>query len=151
MPLAVLRQLGTPHRNARNAGRYVGETAVNRERMAQILALRVQGYGWAEIGRGLGIDEGRVRVLYKKAMKNAEGFSAEAVKHQKALEMERLEFPMPNLAPRVQAGDDDKAIDSWIKLSESRRRLLGSDAPAKVDQRQQVLVRQYEGVNPDEV
>jgi len=37
-------------------------------------------------------------------------------------------MPMISLAPKVKAGDPN-AIAVWIKLSESRRKLLGLDSP----------------------
>lgn len=47
------------------------------------------------------------------------------------LEVERLDVALKAIAPKVQRGNM-AAIDRWIRLSETRRKLLGLDAPTKV-------------------
>ena len=49
-----------------------------------------------------------------------------------ALECERLDVALLAIAAKVQAGEID-AVHAWVRLCESRRKLLGLDAPARLE------------------
>jgi len=111
------------------------------ERRAYVLAQRKGGYTYAQIARmaiekfkenklPAGWDE---RYAYKDVQRELQRLREET-KEEAAdlvqLEIERLDAALKAVAPKVQQGHLG-AIDRWIRLSESRRKLLGLDAPER--------------------
>jgi hypothetical protein len=47
------------------------------------------------------------------------------------MELERLDMAQQALAAHLETGDP-QIVNSWVKVSESRRKLLGLDAPTKI-------------------
>lgn len=95
------------------------------------MELRKRGASYRRIAAELGVSHTQARDDVFEALADLAAHTRDKAAEYRALELERLELPMEALAPDVERGDKD-AIDRWVKLSESRRRLLGLDAPTKV-------------------
>ena len=105
------------------------ESAV--ERHIKAFELRKQGYGYRDIGAALGVSgktafEDVQRVLTELSALRLAG-AAEYV----TMELEHLDMAQQALAAHIETGDP-QIINAWIKVSESRRKLLGLDAPTKI-------------------
>ena len=135
--------------------------------MARALDLRVAGLSLAQIGRELGVDESTACRYVKDALAGLAKRTESNAEHLRELELERLD-KLQRAAERVLAKNhlfvnagrivediDDKtglpykliddgpvlaAIDRLVRIAESRRKLMGIDAPAKVEQSGEVRV-----------
>jgi hypothetical protein len=108
-----------------------GQKEAIAERQARAMDLRKRGKSFRYIGRELGVNEATacrdvhavVEALNEMALDDADTY--------RRMELERLDALLDAITPKVQRGDAF-AIDTARKLSESRRKLLGLDAPTKV-------------------
>lgn len=119
------------------------------ERRAEILRLRIAGHSNSQIAHQLGISDGRASQLYHEALDRT---VTEPAAEARKLELERLddlitharavlerthyvvqggEVILHNGVELVDDGPTLAALDRLIKLSETRRRLLGLDAPTR--------------------
>jgi hypothetical protein len=113
------------------AGTGRGSDVAAAERRVKATELRARGRTYREIAAELGVS---LRAAHRHVQAGLRALHKEMVGHARemtALELKRLEAPVPALADAVLAGDLD-AIDCWRKLSESRRKLAGLDAPERV-------------------
>lgn len=101
-------------------------------RREQALELRADGLSYRDIGKALDVSHEQARRDVQTAMVTATEELKRRAQHLLAIEYERLEAPVEGLMPRVTEGDP-QAIAVWIRLSESRRKLLGLDAPTRAD------------------
>lgn len=99
-------------------------------RREQSTELRCLGASYRQIGQQLQISHTQARKDVMAGLEAAHQHLGQLGERLLALEYQRLEVPMVALATRIKNGDLN-AIDRWIRLSESRRRLLGLDAPEK--------------------
>jgi hypothetical protein len=107
-----------------------GQKEAAAERHVRAFELRKQGYTYREIGVALDVAgktafEDVRRVLAELAETRLES-AAEYV----AMELEHLDMAQQALYQHMNSGDP-QIINAWVKVSESRRKLLGLDAPAK--------------------
>jgi len=76
------------------------------------------------------------------------------VRSERALELQRLETALHALVSKVHEGDL-AAIDRWLKLCESRRKLLGLNARSSragnATRRTQQALKTYIGLDLDKV
>lgn len=108
------------------------QTARIIQRRRQALDLYIQGKTFTAIGCELGICR-RQANRDITAVLEEEWVALRTRAHEYlAIQYERLEMAVPGLVEQVKAGDP-KAIETWIKLSESTRKLLGLDAPARAE------------------
>ena len=92
--------------------------------------MRRAGATFQQIGDKLGITRQAAHLLVTEELKEiAEETRAEA-DELRTLEAERLDLAMRAIVGKVKTGDKD-AVSAWIRLSESRRKLLGLDAPTQ--------------------
>lgn len=146
-----------PRKNTKNQTTKA-QAEVRRQRC---LELRVAGLSCAQIGREVGIDESTAARHVREALAQLATMKLEDAEHLRELELERLD-KLQRAAERVLAkshvyvnagkivfdGDvkliDDgpvlAAIDRLVRIAESRRKLMGIDAPAKVEQSGEVRV-----------
>ena len=140
--------------------------------MARALDLRVAGLSLAQIGRELGVDESTACRYVKDALADLAKRNDGNAETLRALELERLD-KLQRTAERILAknhvvvsgktimydGDtklvDDgpvlAAIDRLVRIAESRRKLMGIDAPAKIEQSGEVrVVVTYEDEDADD-
>lgn len=109
-----------------------GNKEVAAERRQRAMELRKQGKTYRAIAKDLGIGEAQAYRDVSAVIKVINQRSQEtAIEHQR-LELERLEMAMEAIATQVEKGHLG-AVDRWLRLCESRRKLLGLDAPAKTE------------------
>jgi hypothetical protein len=125
-----------------------GSDAAAALRRLKAARLRAGGMSFRDIGAELGVSHTQARADHRAGLKALHGRLGKRVEELTMLELERLELPLPGLRPAVEAGDP-QAVDAWRKLSESRRKLLGLDAPDVVALGGEVTVRRYIGVDVD--
>lgn len=118
------------------------------ERMAKALELRRQGMGLADIAKELGFkDASGVYYAIQRALKKIIQEPAEAVRK---LELERLDKMLLGLWPQATKGQW-QAVDRVLSIMERRAKLLGLDAPTKIDITQHIRqVAEEVGIDPDE-
>jgi hypothetical protein len=122
------------------------------KRRIEAARLRTLGLSYRQIGEQLGVSHEQARKDVRKALELGIEDLRKYGHVLVALEYQRLELPVLKLAARVQDGDP-RAIDIWIKLSESKRKLLGLDAPEKRDLTSggQPFQKSYLGLEVDRV
>lgn len=123
-----------------------GADAAAAFRRLDVARLRAEGQTFRQIGEALGISHVQAQRDHRAGLKALHGRLGKRVEELTLLELERLELPVAGLLPAVKAGDP-QAVDAWRKLSESRRKLLGLDAPDVVALGGEVTVRRYIGVD----
>lgn len=102
--------------------------ADNRKRA---LELRKSGATYRQIGESIGISMQRAHQLVVDELECLAQLRLRNADELRLLELERLDMAsIPTLA-KLKKGCM-RAANVWIKLSESRRKLLGVDAPVKI-------------------
>ena len=101
-----------------------------RERRRRALDLRKKGWTYEAIGDDLGITKKNARELVVTTIRSRLKREKETAEAITKLELDRLDMALKGLAKKVEAGDT-RACEVWIRVSESRRKLLGLDAPEK--------------------
>lgn len=96
-------------------------------RRLRVLEMRKAGVSYHTIAREVGVSQTQVVRDLKRALDEAACGRRIAVRTERALELQRLETALLALIQKVRQGDL-AAIDRWLKLCESRRRLLGLNA-----------------------
>ena len=133
--------------SARSTGRHgtTAGAAVAAARRASVMRLRQAGASHGAIAAQLGISKDTAwkdeQYELAKLAKQAEG----ATLRYRELEVLRLDHYLMKLNSAIEAGKLD-AINTAIRLSESRRRLLGLDEPTKIDWRKGA---EEAGLDPD--
>lgn len=120
-----------------------GMTDEQREQeITTMLRMRRAGASYASIARQFGLSTETVFSKVKKALAAA---PVEEANMLRSLEVQRLDYLEMQLQPLLQQ-HDVKAINQAMRLSESRRKLLGIDMPeqheVKVSNEEQSLMRQ---------
>jgi DNA-binding CsgD family transcriptional regulator len=112
------------------------QAAATADRDGQALRLRATGLSYAAIGRQLGVNESTAHRAVERALRRTPREPAADVV---ALEADRLDQLYSRaVAVLAQAPDDMTrlhAIDRALRVMERRAKLLGLDAPVKVDHR----------------
>lgn len=104
-----------------------------RDRRKYALDLRRRGWAYDRIGEAMGISRARAHDLVKAAYDELLLDTKRAAEEVRDQEVERLDQALEALWPKVEKGDD-KALHSLLRLQERRSKLLGLDAPQKIDQ-----------------
>lgn len=107
-----------------------GADAAAAHRRLDAARLRAEGKSFRQIAAALSVSLRQAFLDVRAGLKALHERLGERVEELSALELERLELPVAGLAPAVEAGDP-QSVDAWRRLSESRRKLLGLDAPEK--------------------
>lgn len=110
-----------------------GQDLLILDRQRRVMELRIAGGSYAEIGRIVGCDKSTVCRDIQAVMTEIGELRDLAGEDYRELELARLETLLARLSKRLSAGDP-YAVDVARKLSESRRKLLGIDAPTKIAQ-----------------
>ena len=110
----------------RRGGPRTGMTAQEREQeLVTILRMRRAGADYNAIGKHFGINPS---TAYQKVRKAIQDMPKEEASELRALEAAKLDFAETHLQTGIKAGDT-KSITALVRLSESRRKLLGLDMP----------------------
>jgi len=130
-------------------GKKTDETKIGAaERRYQALELRKQGNSYRAIGAALGVSEAQSHTDVQRALRALAALEQASAEELRTMELERLDTLTVEAArvlsathPLVSGGkvlddltDDGPklaAIDRLLRISESRRKLLGLDAPSK--------------------
>ena len=102
--------------------------ADNRKRA---LELRKSGATYRQIGESIGISMQRAHQLVVDELECLAQLRLRNADELRLLELERLDMVSIPTLNKLKNGDM-RAANVWIKLSESRRKLLGVDAPMKI-------------------
>jgi hypothetical protein len=101
------------------------------ERPIRAFELRKQGYSYREIGAALGVSHKTAHEDVQRVLAELATLRQASAAEYVDLELERLDMAQQALAVHLETGDP-QIINSWVKVSESRRKLLGLDAPQKI-------------------
>lgn len=124
----------------------MGKSKIARDRLAaryrswEALQLRKAGATYEEIGRALGMTRTGAYRAVKRALDELNEKIAEDAAEVLRLELERLDAMLLAVWPKAKQGHLG-AIDRVLKIMERRSRLLGLDAPHKVDQKAEIVFR----------
>lgn len=120
-----------------------GMTAEQRaEEAMQMLHARRSGASYEAIGRQFGLSS---RAVFVKVQKLLSDMPKEEAANLRALESQKLDYAELALREQIKAGNVG-AINAMVRISESRRRLLGLDMPqqheVKISREEQTLAEQ---------
>ena len=101
------------------------------ERRGQALERRKMGMSYRAIGDALGVSEKTAHQDVQAALASLAELEQASADEYRALELMRLDTALLALAPKLKYGDP-QVVNAWVKVSESRRKLLGLDAPTKI-------------------
>jgi hypothetical protein len=101
------------------------------ERRLMAFELRKQGFSYREIGATLGVSGKTAHGDVQQVLTELQALALSSAAEYVQIECERLDAAVQALAPLLDSGDP-QIVNAWIKLSESRRKLLGLDAPTKI-------------------
>ena len=110
----------------RRGGPRKGMTQEQREQeLQQMLSMRRSGASYTAIARHFGLDRTVVAEKIRAELRNIPKDEATELRTLEALKLDQAEV---HLQAGVKAGDP-RAITTLVRISESRRRLLGLDMP----------------------
>jgi len=101
------------------------------EKRLRALELRKCGASFAEIGKALGISTQRAHKIVMEELERLALQRLGTADELRRLESERLDMASIPILTQMKKGIMSAAF-AWIRLSESRRKLHGLDAPVKV-------------------
>jgi hypothetical protein len=110
-----------------------GSTEDAAERRQKAFALRRSGVPYRAIGKQLGISEAQAHRDVQAVLARLSELELASVEEYRVMELARLDRAQAALATMIDSGEP-AVIGLWIKVSESRRKLLGLDAPTKIAQ-----------------
>lgn len=109
-----------------------GSTEGAATRRQQALDLRVAGVGYRAIGKTLGVSYQTAYRDVSKALEELAVLQRGKAEKLQAIELERCEKMHLALWPKVRNGDE-KAVRALVAVMDRRAKLLGLDAPSKID------------------
>ena len=102
------------------------------ERQLQALELRKGGFTYREIGKRLGVSHVQAHRDIQEELKHLASLRSESAEELRQLELEKLDNYERNLSHWADAGSVE-AVRTLIKIQERRAKLLGLDAPEKIE------------------
>ena len=127
----------------RRGGPRKGMTQEQREQeLQQMLSMRRSGASYTAIARHFGLDRTVVAEKIRAELRNIPKDEATELRTLEALKLDQAEV---HLQAGVKAGDP-RAITTLVRISESRRRLLGLDMPeqheVRISREEETLIDQ---------
>jgi hypothetical protein len=110
--------------------RPTGETEAIAERRIRAFELRKAGYSLREIGHRLEVSHMTIKEDIDTVLAELTEKQQAKAEQYRAIELERLDVMVRSIWPFVMAGSAG-AIDTALKISTRRSKLLGLDAPPK--------------------
>jgi len=101
-------------------------------RSQRALEMRALGHTYQQIGEALGVHQVTAHGIIKRRMAALNEKISESAEQVRQLELARLDDLFRRAMAAVEAGNVN-AIDKALRVCESRRRLLGLDAPTRTD------------------
>lgn len=96
------------------------------------LQLHIEGHTFEVIGKRLGISRQRAHKMVQEQLAEAAAERSKLGARALDTDLERVDFVMRSLVPRIEKGDD-KAAQAYLRAMERRAKLLGLDAPTRTD------------------
>lgn len=109
-----------------------GKAEAAAERRAGAWELRKAGKSYRQIGRALGVSECQAHRDVHRTLSELAAKEFETARYVRDLELHRLDDMLDSLWPSVKGGDAT-SVNSALKISERRAKLLGLDAAAKTE------------------
>ena len=111
----------------------------NRIRRHTALKMRKEGRTYPEIGEELGISKQRANQIVRAELEIINKDLAEEVEELRRLELERLDALFRKAFEAATTGGsvllfDPKATEACLKIMDRRTKLLGMDAPTKIEE-----------------
>lgn len=132
--------------NKRGRAKNVDRAAVV-SRRTQATKMRIKAYSWQEIADACGYST--VQAAQQDVMRNISKEFNESSNDLRELELRRIDEDekaiQEMLMGKLKVTTRLQCIDRLVKLREQRAKLLGLNAPVKVDQRSVQLVYEIEG------
>lgn len=107
-----------------------GAAQIASERRLKAFDLRKRGYSYRAIGKALGVSEAQSHRDIQRVMRQLEKLELEAASQYRQMELERLNDLLKSVYSAALDGDIS-AVQTALKISESRRKLLGLDSPER--------------------
>ncbi len=104
---------------------------IGAEKRLKALELRKCGASFAEIGKALAISTQRAHKIVMEELERLALQRLGTADELRRLESERLDMASIPVLTQLKKGSVSAAF-AWIRLSESRRKLFGLDAPTKI-------------------
>lgn len=101
------------------------------ERRQQALEYRKAGASFRLIADKLGVSVKTAHQDVRDALANLAELEQANAEEYRTMELARLDMAALALSQKLKLGDP-QVVNAWVKVSESRRRLLGLDAPTKI-------------------
>lgn len=109
-----------------------GKAEAATERRLQALELRKAGATYRAIGARLGVSEAQSYKDVQTELQRIAAESADVAADVRTLELERLDALLLALWAQAKQGNQG-AVDRVLRVMERRAKLLGLDAPTKID------------------
>jgi hypothetical protein len=103
---------------------------VDVQKNMQIMQLRVAGWSVWQIAEHLGVESPMVHNRILEQLTSWRDMTQEMSNELRELELQRLDEFLRALWPKIQTGNP-RAIETALKVSERRAKLMGLDAPEK--------------------
>jgi hypothetical protein len=107
-----------------------GASEAATDRRQKAFELRKAGVGYRAIAAQLGVSQGQACKDVKRVLKALSELEQQEADSYRTMELQRLDGMLLAISTQVRAGHLG-AIDRALKISESRRKLLGIDAPTR--------------------
>lgn len=124
------------------------------QRRQRVLEMRKAGLSFAVIAQQEKVSKKKIVSDFNRAAEEAACGRLMTTRTERALELQRLEIALVALVAKVRKGDL-AAIDRWLRLCESRRRLLGLNMKAARSLRsakaRQEAIKTYIGLDLEKV
>jgi DNA-binding CsgD family transcriptional regulator len=108
------------------------DTLAARERLPKIMEMRKAGATYKQIATALNMSAGGVHNAVTTELRKFNADIADKLPEFRQLELERLDAMQLYLWPKVKTGNC-QAVNTVLRIMERRAKVLGTDAPIKVD------------------
>jgi hypothetical protein len=102
------------------------------DRRVRALDLRKSGAGYRQIANTLAVSVSQAHDDVQIALQALAKLEQASAEEYRAMELARLDMALLALASKMKLGDP-AVVNAWVRVSESRRKLLGLDAPQAID------------------
>ncbi len=118
----------------------------------RLLALNMKAAGlpWDTIGELLGETPKAVCMMVNKDLQKVSRVLANRAKELHALEWQRLEYLTTALWPAAMGGNA-RAVEVLLKTMERRAKMMGFDAPERIETKNQTLTMDFSGLTDAEL
>jgi hypothetical protein len=103
------------------------------ERKAKAVEMRKLGFTYQKIGDELGVTLSAAHKMVTTALQELNEKAAEGAAEVRRLELERLDEWQVRIAKEAQSGNTLGAIDRGLRIQARRAKLLGLDAPVRME------------------